>query len=158
MNYIIMSLMSSKYMYYGQVGKLTNLVDNDNKELFVGDIVEVVTETLWHDDRKELGIIVENNNDFFIMGWAATDISEFKSVKLKTGHGALKNDNEVLEEWDFKLVSKDEFDKIFYDQLEKESFDELVKHIKSNISDPKDIKELKQALLYAMNTITERCK
>lgn len=158
MNYIMMTSMSSKYMDYGQVGKLTNLVDNDDKELFVGDIVEVVTETLWHDDRKELGIIVENNNGFFIMGWAATDISNFKSVKLKTGHGALKNGNEVLEEWDFKLVSKEEFDKIFYDQLEKESFDELVKHIKSTISDPKDIKELKFALQNALRSISERCK
>lgn len=158
MNYIMMTSMSSKHMDYGQVGKLTNLVDHDDKELFVGDIVEVVTETLWNDERKELGIIVENNNGFFIMGWAATDISKFKSVKLKTGHGALKNDNEVLKEWEFKLVSKEEFDKVISDAIEKEELDELVKQIKSTITEPEDIKELKYALQNALSSIAARCK
>lgn len=158
MNYIMMASMSSKYMDYGQVGKLTNLFDHDGKELFVGDIVEVVTETLWYDERKELGIIVENNNGFFIMGWAATDISKFKSVKLKTGHGALKNDNEVLKEWEFKLVSKEEFDKVISDAIEKEELDELVKQIKSTITEPEDIKELKYALQNALSSIAARCK
>lgn len=158
MNYIMMTSMSSKHMDYGQVGKLTNLVDHDGKELFVGDIVEVVTETLWYDERKELGIIVENNNGFFIMGWAATDISKFKSVKLKTGHGALKNGNEVLEEWEFKLVSKEEFDKVISDAIEKEELDELVKQIKSTITEPEDIKELKYALQNALSSIAARCK
>lgn len=158
MKYIIMKSISNKNMNYGQVGKLTNLVDVDGEELFVGDIVEVVTETSWSGESKELGIIVENDNGFFIMGWAATDFSYFKSVKLKNGHGALKDGNDVLEEWDFTLASKEELDKIISDNNEKEELDELVRQIKSDITDPKDIKELKFTLQNALSSIAARCK
>lgn len=51
--------------YYGTVGDETHLIDVERNRLYIGDIVEIVSNTT---RRKELKPVVEVNGQVFVMG------------------------------------------------------------------------------------------
>lgn len=77
----------TSYKNYGKVGTPTKLKDLENKSLFVGDKILLIS-----DDYYVESIIIRNEDEDFIMGLGSTLDDDWKMIKLEDYNKRVKND------------------------------------------------------------------